>query len=240
MQSRQPLPQVRPSSVGCEVRSAAIGTPPKGLQPVSAMSPRGGLVLPRCPRGGSRFRPRPDRDGVPPHRLRDPPGDPHRWGVTSLVLSSAGNTGVGRAMPGRTERDPDRPVSTQPRHSEGFLLGVFSEVVGAAGFGPATSCAQGRRATRLRYAPTDVDNSHFIIPDEPGLPKKRLSSDRPAGCDSVSLPVWSGPRSFCLYHDCHMRARLVSRSWTEKGREVDRVDMIGVSDRDVHARGSTG
>ena len=25
--------------------------------------------------------------------------------------------------------------------------------VGAAGFGPATSCAQGRRATRLRYAP---------------------------------------------------------------------------------------
>ncbi len=27
-------------------------------------------------------------------------------------------------------------------------------VVGARGFEPRTSCAQGRRATRLRYAPT--------------------------------------------------------------------------------------
>jgi hypothetical protein len=28
-------------------------------------------------------------------------------------------------------------------------------VVGASGFEPETSCAQGRRATRLRYAPTE-------------------------------------------------------------------------------------
>jgi hypothetical protein len=27
-------------------------------------------------------------------------------------------------------------------------------MVGASGFEPETSCAQGRRATRLRYAPT--------------------------------------------------------------------------------------
>ena len=33
-----------------------------------------------------------------------------------------------------------------------FLEG--NEVVGARGFEPRTSCAQGRRATRLRYAPT--------------------------------------------------------------------------------------
>src|SRR5436309_15395213 len=32
-----------------------------------------------------------------------------------------------------------------------------SEVVGATGFEPATPCAQGRCATRLRYAPTRVD-----------------------------------------------------------------------------------
>jgi hypothetical protein len=33
-------------------------------------------------------------------------------------------------------------------------LNCFSElVVGARGFEPRTSCAQGRRATRLRYAP---------------------------------------------------------------------------------------
>jgi hypothetical protein len=31
---------------------------------------------------------------------------------------------------------------------------LFGEVVGARGFEPRTSCAQGRRATRLRYAPT--------------------------------------------------------------------------------------
>ena len=34
-------------------------------------------------------------------------------------------------------------------------LSQFNElVVGARGFEPRTSCAQGRRATRLRYAPT--------------------------------------------------------------------------------------
>ena len=32
--------------------------------------------------------------------------------------------------------------------------GLFGKVVGARGFEPRTSCAQGRRATRLRYAPT--------------------------------------------------------------------------------------
>src|SRR5881396_180052 len=31
------------------------------------------------------------------------------------------------------------------------------KVVGATGFEPATPCAQGRCATRLRYAPTPVD-----------------------------------------------------------------------------------
>src|SRR5262252_7400214 len=36
-----------------------------------------------------------------------------------------------------------------------FVLWRFSsEVVGATGFEPATPCAQGRCATRLRYAPT--------------------------------------------------------------------------------------
>ena len=30
----------------------------------------------------------------------------------------------------------------------------LKRMVGASGFEPETSCAQGRRATRLRYAPT--------------------------------------------------------------------------------------
>src|SRR5438132_7781265 len=34
------------------------------------------------------------------------------------------------------------------------LWRFFGELVGAAGFEPATPCAQGRCATRLRYAPT--------------------------------------------------------------------------------------
>src|SRR5216683_1762212 len=44
-------------------------------------------------------------------------------------------------------------------------LSCFSElVVGAPGFEPGASCAQGRRATRLRYAPTSTAPSilkHF-------------------------------------------------------------------------------
>jgi hypothetical protein len=31
---------------------------------------------------------------------------------------------------------------------------LFGVLVGASGFEPEASCAQGRRATRLRYAPT--------------------------------------------------------------------------------------
>jgi hypothetical protein len=31
---------------------------------------------------------------------------------------------------------------------------LLGGLVGASGFEPETSCAQGRRATRLRYAPT--------------------------------------------------------------------------------------
>jgi hypothetical protein len=48
---------------------------------------------------------------------------------------------LSRPAPGR--REEIRDSSIHP---------VVKEV-GAAGFGPATSCAQGRRATRLRYAP---------------------------------------------------------------------------------------
>jgi hypothetical protein len=42
-------------------------------------------------------------------------------------------------------------------------LNCFSElVVGAPGFEPGASCAQGRRATRLRYAPT-IDTSLILL-----------------------------------------------------------------------------
>ncbi len=48
-----------------------------------------------------------------------------------------------------------------------FVLWRFvSEVVGATGFEPATPCAQGRCATRLRYAPT---LNCFILDHLPGL-----------------------------------------------------------------------
>src|SRR5260370_35486304 len=44
---------------------------------------------------------------------------------------------------------------------------IYKSLVGASGFEPEASCAQGRRATRLRYAPT------------------RLSLDFTAVCDFV-------------------------------------------------------
>src|SRR5215468_11801492 len=39
----------------------------------------------------------------------------------------------------------------------------YQELVGAPGFEPGASCAQGRRATRLRYAPTEQQSilRHF-------------------------------------------------------------------------------
>ena len=47
------------------------------------------------------------------------------------------------------------PSSTEVEIQDRKNLNCFSElVVGAPGFEPGTSCAQGRRATRLRYAPT--------------------------------------------------------------------------------------
>jgi hypothetical protein len=33
---------------------------------------------------------------------------------------------------------------------------LLKDMVGAPGFEPGASCAQGRRATRLRYAPTRI------------------------------------------------------------------------------------
>ena len=38
-----------------------------------------------------------------------------------------------------------------------YWMVLDDDLVGAPGFEPGTSCAQGRRATRLRYAPT-LDN----------------------------------------------------------------------------------
>ena len=47
------------------------------------------------------------------------------------------------------------PSSTKVEILRRKNLNYFRElVVGASGFEPETSCAQGRRATRLRYAPT--------------------------------------------------------------------------------------
>ena len=44
---------------------------------------------------------------------------------------------------------------------------LFEDLVGARGFEPRASCAQGRRATRLRYAPTVT--ALFILKHFPTL-----------------------------------------------------------------------
>src|SRR6266545_5367723 len=50
-------------------------------------------------------------------------------------------------------------------------------LVGATGFEPATPCAQGRCATRLRYAPTaePLDSTAFLAPD--AEPVSHLSAE---------------------------------------------------------------
>src|SRR5213593_2179650 len=42
------------------------------------------------------------------------------------------------------------------------LLGAPLQEVGARGFEPPTSCAQGRRATRLRYAPLKAQGKYTV------------------------------------------------------------------------------
>ncbi len=86
-------------------------------------------------------------------------------------------SGLSRQSPKR--RDQKADVSTAgesaadaPPKEPGCFLGFPREVVGAPGFGPGTSCAQGRRATRLRYAPT-VGR------------KKRVSASTTIGCDAA-------------------------------------------------------
>ena len=54
-----------------------------------------------------------------------------------------------------------------------FVLWRFSsEVVGATGFEPATPCAQGRCATRLRYAPTRQEYSENDARRHEALPRR--------------------------------------------------------------------
>src|SRR3954468_5846450 len=58
------------------------------------------------------------------------------------------------------EGDGRQIASTAEKSANSRSLCVLrrfsSEVVGATGFEPATPCAQGRCATRLRYAPTPI------------------------------------------------------------------------------------
>ena len=46
--------------------------------------------------------------------------------------------------------------SSAPTRRRAGLNDGSRELVGARGFEPRTPCAQGRCATRLRYAPTDL------------------------------------------------------------------------------------
>src|SRR3954462_6620953 len=50
------------------------------------------------------------------------------------------------------------------------------KLVGATGFEPATPCAQGRCATRLRYAPTLVGKGTLIIPHRLSGPSMLLAA----------------------------------------------------------------
>jgi hypothetical protein len=49
---------------------------------------------------------------------------------------------------------------------------IFDLLIGAAGFEPTTFCAQGRRATRLRYAPLR-EVSSLARPREASRPARR-------------------------------------------------------------------
>jgi hypothetical protein len=64
--------------------------------------------------------------------------------------------------PGRLEPDPGIVVL--------FFLSSLTKLVGASGFEPEASCAQGRRATRLRYAPTEVRIDYTALANADAAP----------------------------------------------------------------------
>jgi hypothetical protein len=59
----------------------------------------------------------------------------------------------------RPEGEPSHSSKTALKWATGCKLLKLVELVGAIGFEPTTPCAQGRCATRLRYAPTEVAES---------------------------------------------------------------------------------
>lgn len=65
-------------------------------------------------------------------------------------------SGIGTAIVYRPRRQGRRNTGKEARERANKLPAKFKlfRMVGAAGFEPATSCSQSRRATRLRYAPS--------------------------------------------------------------------------------------
>src|SRR5436305_8570742 len=63
----------------------------------------------------------------------------------------------------KLRRGPRKSLRSQmsPRPRE--LTNLLKALVGARGFEPPTPCAQGRCATRLRYAPTENDTDDFKL-----------------------------------------------------------------------------
>src|SRR5437667_4476693 len=88
------------------------------------------------------------------------------------------------------------------------LLGAPLQEVGARGFEPPTSCAQGRRATRLRYAPLKSGGEvHGFRGWIKPFTRSRLGPAAPAtasasarhgrdGKGDFSLPTRAPPASF--------------------------------------------
>ncbi len=82
-------------------------------------------------------------------------GGRHSMRTGPLVETGRGRAGTakvaGDAAYPKGVKAPDKPLRSNGR---AFRVLDLPVVVGAAGFEPATPCAQGRCATRLRYAPT--------------------------------------------------------------------------------------
>ena len=70
------------------------------------------------------------------------------WGKICFVVESGETTDLVH------DNDIDLPI---PDVLEEYRL----KLVGAAGFEPTTTCAQGRCATRLRYAPCQNDSGYY-------------------------------------------------------------------------------
>ena len=114
-----------------------------------------------------------------------------------MTLNDPGERSVTNKGP-EAETLRDRPVTPKLRRNPVAIRHPFRafHLVGAIGFEPTTPCAQGRCATRLRYAPTLLLSRLLIIAEPYRLASSNFAKENISGFiinfHDACFPLWRG------------------------------------------------